>query len=107
MNGLNDMVFVLDRSLTGKARPQAIVEEIDGEQTGRIFVNPTGALLKPEGSTHQFTLLESTGKTPSTLTLSGAEAGAFVILHERAHPAGGFGSTDVDNPIRADGSIDQ
>lgn len=101
------MIFVLDRSLTGKPKPQAYVEEVDGEPTGRFGVNPTGALMRPPGSTHQFTLLESPGERPSTLTLSGAEAGAFVILHEQAHPAGSFGSTDVDNPIRPDGSIDQ
>lgn len=107
MTGLNDMVFVLDRSLTDKPTPQAAVEEVDGEPTGRILVNPTGALLKPPGSSHQFTLLQSPNETPLTLTLFGAEAGAMVILHERTHPAKGFGITDLDNPNVGGGQFDE
>ena len=107
MKGLNEMVFVLDRSMAGKPRPQAAVEEgDDGEPTGRIFVNPSGSLMTPPDSSAEFTLLKSSGETPSTLKLEGAEAGAFGILHERAHPAGGFGSTDSDNPLAGGGKFD-
>jgi hypothetical protein len=99
MEGLNNMVFLLEERWRSQDHPQAGVEEgDDGEPTGRILVNPTGALLTPPSGSNQFSLLEAPGKTPSTLTLYGSEAGAFVILHEQAHPASGFGATDSDNP---------
>lgn len=79
-------------------RPQA---EIQGNN---VKVNPHrgssggGGLITPDGVGDTFILVERTKKTTSilTVTLFGADARAFGQLHETAHKAKRFGSTDND-----------
>lgn len=60
-----------------------------------IYLNPLGGVFQPR---HTFGLLDPTTKAGFTLTLEGAEAGAFIMTHDERHKHGKFGKTDNDDP---------
>ena len=92
LEALNSLNFEVDPSMNPSGRPQA---EIRGNN---VSVNPNGGLMTPDGVGHTYILFEKTKNANSTLTLTlfGVEARAFGQLHETAHKAKRFGSTDND-----------
>ena len=99
LKALNTLNFFVDPSMPESGRPQA---ELQGDN---VRVNPHrgspggGGLVTPNGVGHTFILLERTknATTILTVTLFGADARAFGQLHETAHKAKRFGSTDNDS----------
>jgi len=92
LKALNSLNFSVDSSMPENGHPQAQI------QGNNVSVNPKGGLLTPDTVGHTYLLVERTksGVNILKLTLSGAEARAFGQLHEAAHKAKRFGSTDND-----------
>jgi hypothetical protein len=91
---LNAFTFFVDPSMPEDGHPQG---RIDDDNPFTVHVNSHGSgFLTRSGSNYTFFLYDYATRAFYRLTLPGAQASGFAMLHETGHKTNSFKLTDYD-----------